>query len=828
MNKTEFERFLLTPKSRNCPPVQVKHQYGQVQNAENLLTIGGGTTTLTYPEGGEQPKLILDLGPATPGGYPVFRVKSKIGSPVLRLSYSDWYDYIMHPVHGQNGDFIRGCCKYLGVELPVLPGNPNRFEQYTTSRTGTFVYPLIQGQQRWVMLLLETPGTEVELESFYIYYTSDISAHDGHFQCSDDDLNLLWYASTWTCQIASFDNSQSWEAIEGMLLVRALTKGNDAGVYKKGYDWSDYTFSFQAQIARNPHCISGIGWIVRGQDIDNGYVFRIDLDGTFHKFIRKNNSYKYLGQSFRLPMDIVDNTPYHIVTEAKGNTFKTYIDGVLVDTTVDDTFAKGTIGFCQTTEKWAMVENLQVTANAKTLLEEHFTFDKTLADYDFTRSLSFVADGAKRDRLPWLGDLDWAGRNIYYAFRDSDYMPNSLRMFAFNQTPEGYIWGTCYPENTAKPPIGEYGYYESDIFSAWMLPTLADYMLFTGDKALGEELYQNIVDDLDYLWRFVEGDGLFTQRYATSKGLWDHVLNDIGKYSYNNVVIQDAFAEGAFIAQKLGKDADAKEFARRADILKKAIFASFWDNENGWLKKGTCHEGMCDMSNSLALSVGLFTPEQAKTVVKGLLDNTPGHGKITALMIRGCYMYDYDFEAIQTLYQPGYTYVQTDGQQADFNPLDNPNFDFAKNKTHPANWIKGIKDWRGPCCTWECMHYPPYPSTDGGAWGDRSHPDTAVAHILSGYVLGVLPTELGFARFIVKPHLSGLTHSKGIIPTAYGDIEASWELQDGTLSLSLTFGQGNVLDDVILSKSFAKAFSVTINGKKASAKKEDESFLYFG
>lgn len=45
-----------------------------------------------------------------------------------------------------------------------------------------------------------------------------------------------------------------------------------------------------------------------------------------------------------------------------------------------------------------------------------------LSDWEFTRTPVFMSDGAKRDRLPWSGDLDWAGRNIYYAFKNSDSM----------------------------------------------------------------------------------------------------------------------------------------------------------------------------------------------------------------------------------------------------------------------------------------------------------------------------------------------------------------------------------------------------------------------
>lgn len=824
MNKLDFQHHVMTPKTRECYPTQVKNVYGNVAGAENLLSAGSETTVLRY-DGDTAPKIILDLGEASTGGYPVFKVKSFGGTPVLRLAYSDWYDYIADEQFGPIGDFRRGCCKYLGVELPVLPADPNRFNLFTISHEGLYLSPLVQGQERWLMIQLDTPGTFVELEYAYIYYTSNMAQHDGFFECSDKALTKLWYASTWTCQIATLENSQSWDTLCDTLLLRALTKGNDAGIYKAGTELTDYTMAFDGAIAYNPHMGSGIGLLLRAKDISGGYAVFFNLDGTVQAYKRKDSVYTLLAQA-TVDFKVLDNAFYAIEAIAQGNTFTIKIEGKVVLTFSDYEYASGSFGFCQTTEKWALAKNLKVTANGSVLWQDDFT--NGLDAYEFTRSAPFVSDGAKRDRLPWIGDLDWAGRNIYYAFKDFVAMPESLRMFAFNQTPEGYIWGACYPENTKKPAIGEYGYYESDIFSAWIIPTLADYLLFTGDTAFAEEIYENIKADVDYLWRFVEADGLFNQRYATSKGLWDHVLNDIGKFAYNNLVISDSFAEAAFIAEKLGKKEDAAEFARRRDITKKAIWKAFWNEEKGWLTKSLTDRDMCEMANSLALSIAFFDEKaDAKRALDALLARTPGHGKITALMIRGAYMYDFDEAAIRTLIQPGYQYVKDQGDFVVYDALENPNFDFASHHMHPANWLKALNDWRGPHTTWECMTYPPQKNSYGGAWGDRSHPDTAVAHILSGYALGVLPEEIGFKSFTVKPHTFGLTHAKGIVPTKYGDIECMWKKEDEAMTLDIAFEESNTLSGIWLNKADAKDFTVTCNKKRLSACEEKDGYILF-
>ena len=194
MELNNFSHNILCPQNKKCFPQSVKHVWGNVKDAENILN-ETGTTTFVY-DGDTAPKILVHLGRPSTGGYPVFKVKSFKGEkPVLRFAYSDWYDYIMEEESGEDGDFRRGCCKYLGVELPVLPGDPNRFNLYTITHTGEYVSPLIQGQENWVLIKLETPNTEVELEYSYIYYTSDDSKYDGAFDCSDPALTKLWYTS---------------------------------------------------------------------------------------------------------------------------------------------------------------------------------------------------------------------------------------------------------------------------------------------------------------------------------------------------------------------------------------------------------------------------------------------------------------------------------------------------------------------------------------------------------------------------------------------------------------------------------------------------------
>jgi hypothetical protein len=154
---------VLTPTTDRVTPVAVQRQEGAVESAEALLAEDGRSTRLTYPEGGAKPVVVLDFGAQSVGGYAVFRVTSKTGEPVVRLSYA------CHPDGtGETGDFTRETsARYMGpaVDLPVLPANINRHETYTIPRTGVFIAPLIQGQARYVRVQLDRPGTSVDIDS---------------------------------------------------------------------------------------------------------------------------------------------------------------------------------------------------------------------------------------------------------------------------------------------------------------------------------------------------------------------------------------------------------------------------------------------------------------------------------------------------------------------------------------------------------------------------------------------------------------------------------------------------------------------------------------
>ena len=356
-------------------------------------------------------------------------------------------------------------------------------------------------------------------------------------------------------------------------------------------------------------------------------------------------------------------------------------------------------------------------------------------------SHAYLSDGAKRDRLVWSGDLWWAQRNMYAAWGyDSPYMTGSLRMLAENRTPEGYVQACPYPESHGPLASGDYGPFPSDEFAAWFIPVLWDHILHSGDRALPCELYPVVRDLVAYLRAHCRADGLFEQRPETSKHASALDFGEASTFhrAYMNILLWKTWRDAADLANWLGDDANAAAWRAAADALAPVIRSAFWDTEKGRFRgalEADLYEGE---ANALALATRFCTPAEADAIRRTIVRHP--HGKFQALFVRGLFEYGFADDAMARLWEHGW-----------------------KDVLDPA--------WEGPHLCSECM------TLHTRGWGDEAHPDTALAGILTNYILGVEPTAPGFATYRVTPHPSaGVTSASGVVPTPWGRLHVSWHL----------------------------------------------------
>ena len=702
-----------------------------------LYAKGGATPTrLDWTFGGEQPVVALDYGGRTVGGYAVIKVKSfrpqgrdtdgnAIGYPVLRLSYATHPDGLT-----ATGDFTRrNCIHYLGpyFDNPVLPANVNRHETYTVTRTGTYVAPLVQGQERYVRVQLETPGTAVELEPVEI---RNVGVHAtepprGAFRCSDERLNRVWDMCTWTCNLASVPNNDAWRVVEGRLLPRKLERGTAAGLCSSAAWGGAGSWTIDFALSENPHHDSAAGLLFGAADGDNGLVAVVSQP-AYVQLLRLKGGVKTELAKMVLDARLVDGVFHRLTVDVKGSRVGISLDGVrILEQAVGD-LPGGRFGLYVEKEWWPQVESYA------------------------------VADGAKRDRLAWIGDIWWGDLSCYTGYGpDWPYLRETLRLFAHYQTPEGYIWAAPFSERGPRPKAGEFGHFPSDEFCAWYAPILKTYYLYTADRAaLDGGLYAAMRKCLGYLDTLRRPDGLCDQPLRSSSNIASMAPTDPSIRLWTHLVFWRAYADGAWLAEKLGDAASAARWTARAQELSAAIRTAFKDGKTGLFRRrlGDREPAHGGAWSGMPVACGFATPEEALEILRRV--PLTGGSKAHLGNIRGAFAYGFDEKA--------------------FAMLEN------------GTWLKlADPSWEGAQCCTECGFL-----TRSG-WWDESHPDTAVSGDMTAYLLGVRPVEPGFATFRFEPHVvSRLTFAEGSVPTPHGDIAARWERTGDAVAATLTVPAG--------------------------------------
>jgi hypothetical protein len=178
--------------------------------------------------------------------------------------------------------------------------------------------------------------------------------------------------------IARYSPTRYWRLQDGHLLVDGGTGNGSIGWAAAGTEWTDYTLSFTTTpLPTGAGGYGQSGWAFRVQDEANAYVWLISNiggGGRLTKAVFVNGAPRVTNVA--LPFTIVPGTAYAVQTSIVGSTITTSIDGEVVDTTTDETFASGSAGFREAGTESATFDAVTVTApDGTVLLTEDFSGD---------------------------------------------------------------------------------------------------------------------------------------------------------------------------------------------------------------------------------------------------------------------------------------------------------------------------------------------------------------------------------------------------------------------------------------------------------------------
>jgi alpha-L-rhamnosidase len=749
-----------TAASSSVCPVAITSTSGNVSGAGNLVCGGSGGATLALASGGSTPTIVLDYGKNV-GGIPYFDVSSASGSATMQASYSEAEQYLT-----STGD----------AGIPWGEGDSQRYDDYTVTGAGTIANKYVQGGERYEEITLTAPGS-VTLSRVGITYIADqtqAASLPGWFDSSSSEFNSIWYDSEYTDQLDSIP-AQSlpsvWSANGSALDAAGTAQGDNIGLLSSGSGWGDYTATFQADVVDNQ-----AGWVVRGQDENDGYVFILndstDANGTPNTLQELNlhgGTYTSIG-SVSLPAALAANTWHTVSTTVSGSTLTVSLDNKTLATLTDATHASGSVGFRQYTGEEAQYRNLVVTSSSgATLYNNALSSPSALTDFSplpGTNSYASIVDGAKRDRAIWVGDMNVEIPSVFYSTDNPAYAKNSLEALGSYQLTSGFVTGALPPQTpfgTAQQP-GTTGQYSAS-YSIYYVLGLADYYLYSGDTAFVDQELPILKDELAWNASQLDSNGLLVTN-SSDNADWDfYDSGKNGEVTEYNVLYYQALLDGATLASAAGDTSDAATYTNDAAALKSAINAHLYNSNTGlYYLSNADTSTVAQDANSLAVLYGVAPASDDATILAALKSDlwTSAYGPVPF---------------------SGTGYADTVSPYISGYELDAR---LATNDTADAesllNTVWGHMISAGSSDTgtmWE--------NVNGSTGQPGLGSDTSLSHgwsttpvsALSGYVLGAQPTSAGYATWTVQPHPGDLSWAEGSVPTPHGAIGVDWSGESG-------------------------------------------------
>jgi alpha-L-rhamnosidase len=415
-------------------------------------------------------------------------------------------------------------------------------------------------------------------------------------------------------------------------------------------------------------------------------------------------------------------------------------------------------------------------------------------------SRTVVTDGAKRDRLVWIGDLAVENQLGEYSLRAAPaIIKQSLQAFSCQQLADGQltmasqIAATCpqdlpstpvppFPASAQPVPLG--GAVKLPEYTAWWIVAVHDYVLYTGDGGFARRMMPVVRRGLAYFRSHMEAGVYVTPSGAIN---WHPIELAAGVDAHTNATLFRALRDAADLERWVGRGQSAARVDDgRAAALGRAMIARLWDSGAGAF-----------VVNSDDPQRNHTQDAQVEAVLDGVTNRTQSSEAlrfITTHLVRplGVANGQYDNDPHMSNY---------------ISPYISSTELLARLKYGQTNAALGLirREWghmlsSGPGTLWEKIGFDglpanyaslqqPVPFFSGSGAGF-----TSLAHgwsggpvpALSGYVLGIRPTSPGYRTWIVAPQPGDLSFAQGQVATPRGAIASRWQRASHDRAFKLT------------------------------------------
>jgi alpha-L-rhamnosidase len=410
-----------------------------------------------------------------------------------------------------------------------------------------------------------------------------------------------------------------------------------------------------------------------------------------------------------------------------------------------------------------------------------------------------VTDGAKHDRLVWLGDVPieyLAG--IYTVRQMPAILRRTIQLFTCQQEKGGFIPAVsdthvhCRTPGPANgPPPAADGtctcvtQLRLPEYTAWFVIAAAMHYRYTADPRV-EEWLPVVRRAIGYFNRRVGTTGLFlTDAHELN---WHPPDFAGGEDAHANTVWVRALREAAYLEKRIGSPGRGRSYRRRARRLAAAILARFYDPSVGALRQNPIN------------STGNHTQDaNVGAVLAGVLGGAGAEAALDFLQNRlwtpfGTATGEFDDDTFMGRYISPFmssweVIARFQIGRAD-SALELTRREWGRMiDVDPANsvWEKMTVD--GGVAPYSAAPEDGSPITESQLSGE-----TSLAHgwgagptmALSAYVLGLRPVGAGWSSWLIEPQVGDLEWAQGTVGTPHGRLGSRWRRDPDRPSFRLT------------------------------------------
>jgi len=399
-----------------------------------------------------------------------------------------------------------------------------------------------------------------------------------------------------------------------------------------------------------------------------------------------------------------------------------------------------------------------------------------------------VTDGAKHDRLVWLGDLPIESLAGFYTVRDLPvYLRRSIQMFTCQQVHGGFIPQVsevnvqCREPGPANgPPPSASGIctcvtaQRLPSYTAWFVVVAAQYYRMTADPRVAGWL-PVVQRAIRYFQKGIGPRGLFVTQQGELN--WHPPDLAAGEDADTNSVWVRALQSASTLEKELGHAHLGRRYAKMSRRLAAAIRAALFDPSVGALRLNTADPtgNHTQDANVQAILAGVLRGPAAGSALNflggtlatpfgtatGQFDNDPFMGRYISPFESG-----WEVLARLQYYQTGEALGlirRLWGHMVFGDPGD-------------TLWEKMTVD--GGVAPYESAHPNGSPIIEDSRSGETSLAhgwSTGPTAALSAYVLGMRPASPGWKTWLVEPQPGDLKFAQGSVGTPVGKLGVRWE-----------------------------------------------------